>query len=201
MGAVARCLVVGSLVAAACSSATPTRSASSITLAATTDLSTTADTGQVAEVLRLNCDEVIATMTEPDEGTEVVLGVVALQTAAAAPIALQTQAQRPGDPRLRLWAKSGLLVAGGAELAMEVPASQRGRLALGWGSPAHMAQRVEVAGCGSRGQWLAFAGGFSGAQVGCLPVDVVTVDATRTVMIGFGAPCPRQQAPPEPTDT
>jgi hypothetical protein len=87
----------------------------SVMVAATT-LSTSADADQVAVVLQLNCEQAIATLTEPDEQTEVVLDVVALQTAAAAPIALQTQAQ-PGDPSVRLWAKSGLLVRGGAEVA------------------------------------------------------------------------------------
>ena len=89
-----------------------------------------------------------------------ILDVVALPTAAAAPTALQTAAWASSDPRVRLWAKSGLVVRGGASFALVVPSSHRDRLAFGWGSPARMAQRVEVTGCGSAGDWLAFAGGF-----------------------------------------
>jgi hypothetical protein len=201
MGVGARAVVVASLVATACSHAdTPTSTAASMASETARAQSVTVGSAPVAAVVQLDCGQSIATLSEPDLGTEVVLDVVALQTSAAAATALQTQDERATDPGVRLWAKSGLVVRGGAAFALEVPASHRDRLALGWGSPAPMARRVEVAGCGSTGQWLAFAGGFWGADVGCVPVDVVTGAARQTVTIGFGAPCPGQEPPPEPTD-
>jgi len=95
-------VLVASLVTSACSGgATP---------------GSTSDAGEVEAAVELDCAQAIATRREPDEGTEVILDVVALPTAAAAPTALQTAAWASSDPRVRLWAKSGLVVRGGGRI-------------------------------------------------------------------------------------
>ena len=153
----------------------------------------------ITAVATLDCAQSIATLTEPDGG-EVVLGVVSLETARS-PMAMQTQDGRTADPRVRLWAKSGLVVRGGARFSLAVPPTMVDRLAFGWGPQDSTTLRLEVAGCGQEGEWLAFAGGYVGSEVGCLPIVVTAGDMTQTVMIGFGAPCPGQEPPLEPTDT
>jgi hypothetical protein len=135
----------------------------------------------------------------PPGGYQVVLEAVALPTATAQPAALQTAVSGEADPEARLFAKTGLLVRGGAAFEIIVPDEARPGFSVGWGSPAVRARAVTVA-CDGDG-WLAFAGGYWVSEVGCRPLLVRTSGLEATVEIGVGAPCAGQDPPPEPTES
>lgn len=157
----------------------------------------------------LHCSAAIDSLVSPSTGYTVILGVVAL------PIAVQTNASGQPDPTARLFAKSGLEIWAGAALEIVVPEQIADRFSIGWGSPPRRTRQVVVQGCpegscpgnyGSGGcdrasRWLVYAGGYWGKEVDCLPLEVVAGGRTQQVLIGFGAPCPRQKPYPQPTQT
>jgi len=168
--------------------------------------STTAATSAADhDVKQLACHESIGRSRPGASGLRVVLGVVALPIAPRYG-ALQT-ARTGMHGRLRLFAKTGLLIKPGATFELVVPAALRRRMALGWGNADEGAPsgRMIVGGCG-RGEttgakWLAYAGGYYVSRPACLPLVVVAARRRRTVRIGVGAPCPGQRPPRGPTQT
>jgi len=143
----------------------------------------------------LGCNDAIASKADPPADLPVVLNQVALPTVSALP------ANRSGepDPNARLFAKQGLFVASGASFALLVPAEWVGRLTIGWGRPALRTTHLLVSGCkatGSQERWLVFAGGFWVGEPACVPLLVKSAGQEQTVLIGVGAACPGQAAPP-----
>ena len=144
----------------------------------------------------LECDQAIGKVGVPPQDYEIVLDAVALPTADAATRALQAGPGSDGGVGDGwLFAKTGLLVRGTKASTLDVPNSERGRLLIGWGSPAHPTEHLTVAQCGHDDQWLAFAGGFWVPTAGCVAVDITAGSVVRRVMIGVGAPCDGQQPP------
>ncbi len=154
---------------------------------------------------RLACHESIGLDRPGANHLHVVLGVVALP---AAPGYGALQTTRTGmHGRLRLFAKTGLLVKPRTSFRLVVPAGLRGRMALDWGNAGEGApsSRFIVDGCG-RGEttgsrWLAYAGGYYVAHPMCASLVVVAKDRRRRVRIGLGAPCAGQRPPPQPTQS
>lgn len=152
---------------------------------------------------RLVCSEDIGTTRPGSSGLRTVLGVVALPTAPEYG-ALQTS--RTGmHGRLRLFAKTGLVIKPHASFELRVPAGLRRRMAISWGNAGDPPPRSRfvVNDCGrggtTGGRWLAYAGGYYVSRVGCLRLVVVAGGRRRQVRIGLGAPCPGQRPPPQPT--
>jgi hypothetical protein len=143
----------------------------------------------------LGCNEAIASRADPTADLSVVLNQVALPTFNA----LQANRSGESDPRARLFAKQGLFVASGTSFVLIVPAEWEGRLTIGWGSPPQRTTHLLVSGCkatGSQERWLVFAGGFWVAEPACVPLLVKSAGQEQTVLIGVGAACPGQAAPP-----
>ncbi len=138
-------------------------------------------------------------------GLQVVLGVVALPIAPRYG-ALQTS--RTGmHGRLRLFAKTGLLIKPHATFELVVPAGLKPRMAIAWGNAGDVppSGRLTVNACG-RGQttgsrWLAYAGGYYVSHTACVSLLVVARGRRRRVRIGVGRPCPGQRPPPQPTQS
>lgn len=151
----------------------------------------------------LACQESIGRSRPGAGGLRVVLGVVALPTAPSYN-ALQT-ARTGMHGRLRLFAKTGLLVKPGTDFELVVPAGLRRRAALAWGNAGEGApsSRFVVNGCGGGetkgGKWLVYAGGYYVSHPACVPLVVVAGGRRRQVRIGVGAPCPGQRPPQRPT--
>jgi hypothetical protein len=178
------------LLLSACSSAP-------LTLAPSTSPTATAGSGS----LTLPCQDAIASTPAPTGEVAIILGVVALPTNDSMPRALQTRSSGESDPVARLFAKQGLPIRAGASFELVVPHDVATRLSIGWGNPAHRTRHLVVPGCASRTARLAYAGGYWVGQVGCLPLLVRVGSREQQVRIGVGAPCPRQQPPPQPTET
>jgi hypothetical protein len=207
-------LLVGLLAVAGCSDDDNDGDAGAVAATAPTGTTTTvgapstgaaspATTTTVApdplEPVVLPCEQTIGTEDAPPDDCEAVLDAVALPTADRAPDALQTSATGEADPDARLFAKTGLLVRGGATFEILVPEDEPAGFSIGWGSPA-VRTRTLAGNCPGDG-WLAFAGGFWVAEVGCRPLVVRSEGQEATVEIGVGAPCAGQAPPPEPSDT
>jgi hypothetical protein len=153
----------------------------------------------------LVCNQAIDLRHPGSTGLHVVLGVVALPTAPAYE-ALQTS--RTGmHGRLRLFAKTGLVIKPHTRFELVLGARQRRRMAISWGnadtSPPR--GRLIVNDCG-RGEttgskWLVYAGGYYVSHPACLPLVVVAGGRRQRVRIGVGAPCPGQRPPAGPSQT
>jgi hypothetical protein len=167
--------------------------------------STVALSAAAADTGRLACSQNIGEARPQSTGLRVVLGVVALPTAPAY-AALQTS--RTGmRGRLRLFAKTGLIVKPRTRFALIVPAALRQRMAISWGNAGDPPPRGQfvVNDCG-RGKamgskWLVYAGGYYVSHPACLPLVVVAGGQRRRVRIGIGAPCAGQRPPPQPTQS
>lgn len=153
----------------------------------------------------LVCHENIDLTRPATTRMQVILGVVALPTAPAYG-ALQT-ARTGMHGRLRLFAKTGLVIKPHTRFALEVPAALRGRMAIAWGNAGDPPPRGRfvIGDCG-RGEtigskWLVYAGGYYVSRPACMPLVVVARGRRRRVRIGLGAPCPGQKPPPQPTQT
>jgi hypothetical protein len=153
----------------------------------------------------LVCDETIGTARPGLTQLQVVLGVVALPTAPAYG-ALQTG--RTGmRGRLRLFAKTGLLVKPHTRFELLVPAALRRRMAISWGNADDPPPRGRflvndcARGNATGARWLVYAGGYYVSHPGCLPLVVAAGGQRRRVRIGIGAPCAGQRPPPQPTQS
>ncbi len=149
----------------------------------------------------LACGQYIDTH-RPTPDYTVVLGVVALPTAPKA-VALQTSAS--GDPSIRLFAKTGLLIRTGTKFELAIPPAWDGRLRIGWANgPARPGPGLLVS-ChpypGDGSGWLAYPGGFWLRRPACVPLLVKTRGRSRRVQIGLGTPCPGQRPPEGPTQS
>jgi hypothetical protein len=160
---------------------------------------------QTPDTKRLVCAESIDLARPGADGLQVVLGVVALPTSPQHG-ALQT-ARTGMHGRLRLFAKTGLIIKPRTRFELVVPAGLRRRMALSWGNAGEGAPkgRLTVEDCG-RGEttgsrWLVYAGGYYVAHPACVSLLVVAGGQRRRVRIGLGAPCRGQAPPPQPTQT
>lgn len=160
---------------------------------------TSPDTG------RLVCSQDIGVMRPGSSGLHTVLGVVALPTAPRYG-ALQTS--RTGmHGRLRLFAKTGLLVKPHTRFKLRVPVGLRRRMAISWGNAGDPPPRSrfvveDCAGSGATSsRWLAYAGGYYVSRPACVPLDVLANGRRRRVRLGLGTPCPGQRPPPQPTQS
>lgn len=154
----------------------------------------------------LGCQDVIASEATPPSGSSIILDSVALPTGRA----LQASPSGVSDPNEKLFAKDGLLIRRGASFDLVVPEAWRGRLAVGWGSLSKPTSHLHVPGCrptqrmpsSSRwalsDDWLVYPGGYSVSQAACVALVVRAGQTEQTVLIGVGAPCPGQSAPPLP---
>jgi hypothetical protein len=153
----------------------------------------------------LVCNEDIALARPGSTGLQVVLGVVALPTAPAYG-ALQTS--RTGmHGRLRLFAKTGLIIRPHTRFELVVPAALRRRMALAWGNTGDPPPRSRfiVNNCGggetSGSRWLVYAGGYHVSRPVCASLVVIAHGRRRRVRIGVGTACPGQRPPSEPTQS
>jgi len=160
---------------------------------------TSADTG------RLVCNESIGLRRPGSTGLHTVLGVVALPTAPAY-TALQTS--RTGmHGRLRLFAKTGLLIKPRTRFELRVPAALTRRMAISWGNAGDPPPRSRfvVDDCGrgttTGSRWLVYAGGFYVSHPACVPLEVIANGRRARVRIGVGTPCPGQRPPLGPTQS
>lgn len=152
----------------------------------------------------LVCAQDVGTSRRPDPSLQVVLGVAGLPTAARA-AALQTARTGERDRRIRLFAKTGLLVRAGAAFQLVVPPELTNRLSIAWGNAHPPHGRLVVSGCGRHGRagarWLAYAGGYFVPRPECVSLLVVTAHRRQRVRIGLGTPCPGQRPVQGPTQS
>ncbi len=127
----------------------------------------------------LSCQDVIGSEAAPSSDFSIVLDRVALPTDRG----LQANRSGESDPTARLFAKEGLLVRRGTSFDLVVPEDWRGRLTIGWGSPAKRTSHLRVPGCRPTGtinqphyrasdEWLAYAGGYWVPEPNCVSVVV-----------------------------
>lgn len=144
----------------------------------------------------LPCGAVIGGQRALRNGQSPVFGRVALTTGRA------LQANRSGDPdpAASLFAKDGLLIRPGASFELIVPRAWRGRLSIGWGSPAIRTEHLVVScphdGARPSREWLAYAGGYWVREAACVPLIVKVAKKKTRVHVGVGAPCRGQDEPP-----
>jgi hypothetical protein len=156
-----------------------------------------ASSSSVSEESTLPCQDVIG-WPEVKELTNYskVLGRVALPTKTA------LGAVRLSDSTAAAtayWSKQGLVIRWDAQVDLIVPRAWRGRMAIGWGSPATPTQHLVISGCtvgSTPGKWLAYAGGFWVSEPACVPLIVEADHRRQRVHIGVGAACPGQDPPP-----
>jgi hypothetical protein len=151
----------------------------------------------------LPCENQVGT-EPPWPALSVVLGVVALPTSPKSP-ALQTSTTSSGDPKTRLFAKTGLVVKAGASFTLSVPADFAKLVSIGWGgSPSQPRSRVDVIGCAPRttshNGWVDFVGGYWAARPICAPILVTANGRQQRVWVGVGRACPGQEPPSSPSD-
>ena len=151
---------------------------------------------QVCRQTELPCP---GSLAEPPDDFEQVLGVVALPTSPLYPNALQTTAKDADDSSVYYFAKTGLWWRGDAAFELIVPDELRSVLAIGWGGPARIAEKVQV-GCGLADSWMAQPGGYWVREPMCAQVIVRVGGSEQRVEIGLGAACPGQGPPAEPSD-
>jgi hypothetical protein len=163
---------------------------------------TATTSSQAGSVRTLPCQEVIGT-GPPVSGMHVVLGVVALPASPWMRRALQTARSGLPDPRVRLFAKEGLVIRAGARFRLIVARRLQDRLSIGWGNAGegHRGSTIAVDACsGPRGaRWLAYAGGYFIRDPMCAPLIVAANGQQQQVQIGIGKACAGQQPPVEPT--
>lgn len=137
--------------------------------------------------------------TRPPTGLRVIDDAVALPTSEVRERALQVSEVRLPDGGKGLFAKQGLLVRRGRHVELTVPEGMADRSWMAWGRPRPVSARVVVDRCDAEDEWIAFVGGYTVREAGCLPV-LVSVDggAAREVLVGVGAPCPGQRPAPRP---
>ncbi|MGC5009900.1 hypothetical protein ACLQ2R_03960 [Streptosporangium sp. DT93] len=147
----------------------------------------------------VRCDTRVGGERAPSGDLRIVGDAVALPAGDTRERALQVSEVRLPDGGPGLFAKQGLLVRRGRHVELTVPEGMTGRLWLKWGRPDPPGTRVVVDRCDSDDEWIAFVGGYTVREAGCLPV-LVGVDggAPREVLIGIGAPCPGQRPAPRP---
>ncbi|MBG0564611.1 hypothetical protein [Actinoplanes aureus] len=121
--------------------------------------------------------------TAPDPTSyRVVLDAVALPSAVLEP-------HESGEPGW-LFAKHGLLVRAGTEVAISVPPEWAAAARIGWGSPGPEGTRILVPACrGGRSGWLAFAGGYTVRKPACLPLLVRVDEREERTAVSVGVAC------------
>lgn len=147
---------------------------------------------QVAPTTPLPCADTIGGGDPPFSGYAKVLDQVWLPTRRALG---SVRLVDPPAPSARWWSKQGLVVRAKATFTLTVPKAWRGRLAIGWGSPAQPSEMVTVSRCDVGGTWLAYAGGYWVSKPACVPLIVQSARHRKIVHVGVGAAC-RGQAPP-----
>lgn len=196
-GAIAALLTVAACTAGA---PQPTSTISPTASMATTS-ATPAPVSGIAPLSVVPCDNYVDHDPPPSTMT-VVGGMVALPAAPTHP-ALQTgPSGDTTDPGQRLFAKTGLIVKRGQLIAIEVPAADRSRLAIGWGGgPAVPARLVRLDCPPEPGQssWYSYVGGYWLPKPACLPLIVRVGTHQEIVHVGLGTPCPGQKGPQGPS--
>ena len=157
------------------------------------------------DTARLVCNQNIDIRSPGSTGLHTVLGVVALPTAPGYE-ALQTS--RTGmHGRLRLFAKTGLVIKPRTRFELRVPAALTSRMAISWGNAGGTPPRSRfvVDNCGrgtaTGSRWLVYAGGYYVSHPACVPLEVVADGRRARVRIGLGTACPGQRPPLGPTQS
>lgn len=151
-------------------------------------LSTDGSTGQES------CTVSVDAMREPPAGYRLVSEDVAVPDRTV----LEAQESGKADPAVRLFAKWGLVVRGGAVVDLRVAPGWEDRARLGWGSSVVPAMSAHVRACApvdDQAQWLAFVGGTWVARATCLPLTIRSRGQTAHVQLGIGVPCDGTDTP------
>ncbi|MEU4829896.1 hypothetical protein [Streptosporangium sp. NPDC023615] len=147
----------------------------------------------------VRCETAVGGEPTPSGDLGIIDDAVALPTSEAYGQALQVSEVRLPDGGKGLFAKQGLLVRRGQHVELTVPEAMTGRLWMAWGRPGRLGARVVVDRCEARDEWIAFVGGYTVREAGCLPILVsVNGGTAREVRVGIGAPCPGQRPAPRP---
>ena len=138
----------------------------------------------------LNCSDPIGIVSSPPRPHSNTLDVVGLDTTST----LQVSSRDGTDPH-RLFAKTGLLVHAGREATLTVPAEWARKVSIAWGNhAAEWTTSLYIPACpeppSGSGQWLAFPGGFSVDNAGCVPLEIRAGSKTTIVHVSVGAHCP-----------
>ena len=147
-----------------------------------------------ADATVLACQDRAGSAARDDPANTVILDSVAL------PVRDALQANRSGeqDSRMALFAKSGLYLRVDRAFDVAVADEWRGRVFIGWGSPAVRAGEVRVPGCSAGSpteRWLVYAGGYWLREPACISLVVKAGHRQETIRVGVGAACPGQRPP------
>lgn len=188
-------VAVGLIVLAACTTddrqvaGTSTSSTSTSTTSTTLDAALVAAPAVVASAQTL-CDGSIQELAAPPQGYETIGDSIALELGDAFPKPLP----RDGDPALRLFTKTGLLVRTDSVTELIVPDGSAGHLAFLW-NVRQPTTHLVVGPCSGPSNWIAFPGGFYVSETGCFSFIVRAKDGDHDVSVGLGSPCPGQTPP------
>lgn len=140
-------------------------------------------TPPVPTVAVVPCEDAIAWLPAPAEGSTVALGVLAVPTRVL-------QAEPTGEGWL--YAKQGLEVRAGVAVEITVAPSAAGRAAIRWGDADAGPPRghVRVEGCAAAEDWIAWPGGYHVRSPMCIPLIVRSGAQEARVSVAVGAPCP-----------
>jgi hypothetical protein len=188
-------VVLGAIVAA-CSSGS-----GGVTASPTASTTVTASVTAAPETAELRCQDAIDTPASPPEGFTPVLDVVALPAGSGPSGFLEVRPSGEDDPRMRLFAKTGLVVRAGSHFALRVAGEGAPGAWIGWGSPGRPVTRLTVDGCGDGRGWLAFAGGYWVTDPTCVPLIVDTGGRQQRFDVGVGAACASKEPERVPPDT
>ncbi|MBL7497738.1 hypothetical protein [Frankia nepalensis] len=156
--------------------------------------------GSAGDGPTLDCGTAIDTVATPPDEYTVLSGAVAVRTGGGT-----LQAERdptvPADSPEAYFAKTGLLVRIGVASTLRLLDAE-GQAVASWGRVAMPSTTIHIPACparpsdGGKGDWLAFAGGYSVASPRCLTVVVTAPGGTDQAFatIPVGAPCPNQPA-------
>lgn len=178
--------VAAGLVAAACTTATPTAGGSPSPAPASPPSSTSASAP--AGTGALSCPDSVTSQAVPSEAYRIVGDAVAVPDADV----LQAERIRGASGPTALFAKWGLLIRTGTSAELSLPAGWADRARIGWGKPGDPTTRLTVTACPATGDgpaWSVFTGGTWVSTPACVPLLIETGGRETRVDVAVGAPC------------